>query len=174
VVYGIVKSHGGEITVYSEPGKGSTFHVFFKMEAQEKLRQDRIYPTEEIPGGTESILFIDDEQDLVDVAVQVLKKLGYQVKSAASSMEALEIFRSDPYQYDVVISDQTMPKITGLHLAGKIKRIRPDMPVILCSGFSENIDEEICKAQGIDAFLMKPIARKDIARVVRGVLDKKK
>ncbi|MDQ1351333.1 MAG: hypothetical protein QG657_1635, partial [Acidobacteriota bacterium] len=116
---------------------------------------------------------IDDEKDLVEIGGRLLASLGYHVVSTTSSLEALEIFRTDPSGFDLVISDQTMPNLTGLQLAGQLRQIRPDLPVILCTGFSENIDEMNFKAQGVSDFLMKPIGRKKMARVIRNVLDRK-
>lgn len=173
VVHGIVKGHGGEIIAHSEPGKGATFNIYFRITGEKRLPHQDASPAEAIPRGNEKIIFIDDENDLAEIGGRLLASLGYQVVSATSSLEALEIFRADPSGFDLVISDQTMPNLTGLQLAGLLKQIRPNLPVILCTGFSESIDEMNFKSQGVSGLLMKPIGRKEIARVVRKVLDRK-
>lgn len=169
VAHGIIRSHGGEITVYSELGKGTTFHIYLPVTEIKKILE--VEETEELRGGDEYILFVDDEETLVELAQRMLESLGYTVAVRTSSIEALEAFRNDPYRFALVITDQTMPNMTGLQLSGKIRQIRPDIPIILCTGFSENANEEIVKTHQINAFVMKPILKKDIARVIRNVLD---
>jgi PAS domain S-box-containing protein len=171
VVYGIVRNHGGEITVYSEPGKGTTFHVFLKIAETHAAYEDKIYQPGEIQGGNERVLFVDDELELAELGGQVLKSLGYQVVIATSSIEALEIFSNYPSNFDLVITDQTMPQMTGLQLTVELKKIRPDIPVIICTGFSENINEETYKSYGVSDFFMKPVTKREVAAVIRRVLD---
>lgn len=171
VVHGIVKNHGGEITCYSEPNQGTTFHVFLPVSEGEALMG--IEHIESILGGNERILYVDDEKNLAEMGKQMLETLGYRVDSRTSSIEALEAFRSDPGKFSLVITDQTMPNMTGLQLTREIRSIRSNIPIILCTGFSESVNEENYRSRGISAFVMKPVIRKEIARVIREVLDKK-
>jgi CheY-like chemotaxis protein/two-component sensor histidine kinase len=170
VVYGIVKSLHGNIQVESEQGVGTTFNVFFP-----KVRTDAIaetLSTEQSPGKRERVLFIDDEEFLVEWGQSLLERLGYEVTAMNDSTEAFETFSSDPSQFDLVITDQTMPGITGLNLAREILKIRPDIPVILCSGHSDAVTLDTLKEAGITEFLMKPLARKELAEIICRVLDK--
>jgi nitrogen-specific signal transduction histidine kinase/CheY-like chemotaxis protein len=169
MVYGIVRAHRGEITVYSEPGKGTTFNVFFpKIENQTSAETISPRPPSE---GQERILFVDDEKVVVQMGRKMLERLGYQVTTSTDGSDALETFRSQPEQFDLVITDQTMPNMTGAELAQELMRIRPDIPVILCSGFSELIDQEKAKAMGIQEFIMKPLLMHEIAETIRNILD---
>jgi CheY-like chemotaxis protein len=124
-----------------------------------------------VQGGNECVLFVDDELELVELGEQVLKSLGYQVVSATGSIEALEIFSNYPFNFDLVITDHTMPQMTGLQLTVELKKIRPDIPVIICTGFSENINEKTYKSHGVCDFFMKPVTKKELAAVIRHVLD---
>jgi CheY-like chemotaxis protein len=126
---------------------------------------------EPVPGGTEHILFVDDEKELAKMGKQMLEKMGYTVTVKVRSADVLETFRKNPYKYDLVITDQTMPHMTGAQLTRELIAIRPDIPVILCTGFSEKVNKKNFKARGVRAFVMKPIIKKDIARIIRGVLD---
>ncbi len=174
VAHGIVKTHKGEITVYSEPGEGTTFHIFLPVmpdSAEAKEAESAVHFAEPVPGKGEWILFIDDEEELVQMEKQVLEKLGYQVVGITGSLQALALFQSGPFKFDLVITDQTMPEMTGLQLAREFREIRPDIPVILCTGFSESIGKENFRLKGIDAFLMKPVLKSDFAAVIREVLD---
>ena len=168
VVHGIVNTHNGVITVESEPGKGTTFNVYFPItEKDEKIQEESDEP---LPTGNERILFVDDEQVIVYIAEEMLKELGYNVVTKKSSVEALELFRADPGRFDLVITDMTMPKMTGDKLARELMKIRPDIPVILCTGFSPKISEEKAKEIGIKAFAMKPLVGRDMANTVRKAL----
>jgi DNA-binding NtrC family response regulator len=128
-------------------------------------------PLQPLARGTEKILFVDDESALADLGQQRLGELGYQVETRTSPIEALEAFRANPQKFDLVITDLAMPQMSGLNLARKIMEIRPGMPIILCTGFSEQANEQAAGAIGIRTFLFKPLVMRDIAAAVRKVLD---
>ncbi|MFP4573632.1 MAG: response regulator [Desulfobacterales bacterium] len=143
LVHSIVKGHSGHITVYSEPEEETIFYVFFPLAEQEVSQTaSTVQKDEALPTGTESILLVDDEKPIVEMLQQILESQGYRVTIRTSSVEALEAFRANPDKFDIVITDMTMPDMTGDRLALKIKEIRSDMPVILCTGFSEKINEQ--------------------------------
>ncbi len=169
VVHGIVKNHGGGITLESEPGKGTAIHVFFPR-IQEKAERE-ISPGGPIPEGKERILLVDDEEIQVRSIRNMLERLGYGVVGTTDAREALEMFRSRPRDFDLVITDQSMPGLRGDKLALEILNIRPDIPVILCTGFSEVVDEKETKSLGISDFVMKPITLYDLASRIRRVLE---
>jgi len=169
VVHGIVKDHGGDIKVYSEPGKGTAFHVYLPV-IETGTVERKIISAGPAPTGTERILFVDDEETIVYMTQQILESLGYHVTPHTSSVEALEAFRARPDEFDLVITDMTMPNMTGAELAPRLLEIRSDIPIILCTGFSEIMDENKAKAIGIREYVMKPIVRDEIARKIRKVM----
>lgn len=170
VVHGIVTGYGGEITVYSQPGTGTTFHVFLPFEKEEE-ETIPVQGTEPVKGGKETILYVDDEQSLTELVKDMLENLGYKVDTHTDSIEALENFRQHPGRYDLVISDQTMPNMTGVRLAEKIRKIEADIPIIVCSGFSESINEDNYESMGINAYLMKPFSERALTNIIRQILD---
>ena len=169
VVHGIVKDYGGVITVDSRPGKGTVFDIYLPV--SEKKTDVKTGAAASLPKGTEAILFVDDEPTLTDIAKDILERLGYHVETRTNGLEALELFRHDPEKFDLVITDMTMPHMTGEVLAEKMISIRPDIPIIMCTGYSDLMTEEKAYASGIKGFAMKPIICENIANLVREVLD---
>jgi PAS domain S-box-containing protein len=173
VVYGIVKEHKGDIKVKSEPGKGTCFEIYLPAMAS---MDDTEVATEHIhlDTGDENILLVDDELPILKLEKQILERLGYKVIEIITSPEALAVFNANPDAYDLVITDMSMPNLTGEKLAKELLRIRPDIPIIICTGFSESFKKENAKAAGIKGFLMKPVIKSDMAQMVRKVLDEAK
>lgn len=177
VVQGIVRNHKGALIVESEPELGTAFHVFLPLvEAGRDLSGDATLPS--APEGNGRILLVDDEEDLVYAGEKMLRRLGYEVLASSSSLEALELFRARPESFDLVITDQNMPKMRGVELAREILNIRPRIPILLCTGFSPDTDEGVTLKQansiGIREVHMKPLERYEIAEAIRRVLDESK
>ncbi len=169
VVHGIVTTHGGSLFVESAPGIGTKVEVY--LPTIRTAIWDVFSTQDPIPSGKESILFVDDEETIVRLGQELLTHLGYSVTVRTSSVEALALFRNDPQHFDMVITDQTMPTMPGDALSRELLRIRPDLPIILCTGFSHVVSAEKAKAMGIRGYLMKPLAIRDLAPIVRHVLD---
>jgi CheY-like chemotaxis protein len=172
VVHGIVKSHGGFIKVYSETEKGTTFQIF--LPRADGLEDSTPKSEQELPKGQEKILFVDDEVMIANLGKKMLERLGYQIEIRTGPIEALELFRANPDRFDAIISDMTMPQMNGLVLAQEIWAIRPNIPIILSTGFSDEANEARARSVGIHAFLFKPILLSEIANTVRKVIDENK
>ncbi len=175
VALGIVSNHGGAIRVESGRGQGSTFQVFLPLLPEEANLESEVEAETIMPllKGNERVLFVDDEKALTDLAERVLSHCGYHVTVRTSSVEALEAFRAEPDKFDLVVTDMTMPNMTGMDLSQELLRLRPDISIILCTGFSDMVTEEKAKQMGIKAFVMKPVALRKIAQTIRQVLDRK-
>jgi len=172
VVFGVVKSHDGAITLTSKMGKGSIFTIFLPLISQESTEESANVRPFII--GNERLLVIDDESSVVDVVSKTLRRVGYRVTTARSGPEGWKKFEQDPYRFDLVITDHIMPEITGMKLSEKMLGLRPDLPIVLSTGYSESISAEEAKSAGITEFLMKPIEGGKLAEVVRRVLDRTK
>ena len=170
VVHGIVKSYKGDIRVYSEPGKGTVFHVYIPRINGADVSPETV-TDKALPTGHECVLLVDDEKQIVSLEKKVLERLGYHVTAQTSSIDALETFREQPDKFDIVITDMTMPNMTGDRLAAELIKIRPDIPVAICTGFSEKISRKKADVLGIKGFLMKPIVMLELATTIRKILD---
>ena len=171
VIHGIVNSHGGGVRVESKLGEGTLFEIYFP--ALEKISEEEKKPEGQIKGGSEKILFVDDEESVVKLNHQLLERLGYQVQSTTKPLEALEWFKADPDQFDVIITDMTMPRLTGDRLAAEVLKIRPQMSVIICTGYSERMSTEKAEALGARKYLEKPIDLLNLASSLREVIEGK-
>lgn len=170
VVHGIVKSYGGSIIGHSEQGKGTVFHVYLPVI---KTESDipKTEAVEYTPKGNERILLVDDEKEIVEMGTQMLERLGYYVTARNSSIDALETFQADPDNFDLVITDMTMPGMMGVQLAQKLTEIRPDIPIILCTGFSDQFNPEKFMAAGFRGYVKKPVVRSELAQKIREILS---
>jgi CheY-like chemotaxis protein len=168
VVHGIVKRHGGEISVESRVGEGTRFTIFLPVTGDETA-ENGIHPVS-LPRGTEHVLIVDDEKDLVVIGSEMLQRPGYRVTAMTVSTDALEAFNQDPFRFDIVVTDYNMPGLTGDQMAKEMLSIRRDTPIIVCTGFSEVFDQKRAQAIGIRQTLMKPVTMQAIAHAVREVL----
>jgi len=173
-VFGIVQEHKGGIKVSSEADKGTTFEVFLPLAEGpvEKLPNTR--DSVQDYAGTENILFVDDEKSIRNLGHDCLERFGYSVTAVSDGQKAMEVFAANPDRFNLVVTDQTMPNMTGEKLASALLKLRPDIPIIICTGHSPIITPESSKASGISAFLQKPLAPTQLIRVVREVLDQAK
>jgi PAS domain S-box-containing protein len=171
VVHGIITAHGGAITVASAPGRGTRFDVYLPRCASGAMHEGLLEAP--VRGQQEHILFVDDEPSLVRIWTATLQQVGYRVTGCADGREALEIFQAKPDAFDLVVTDHTMPQMTGEVLARELRRLRPDLPIILCTGFSHTMTEDAAKSLGIQAFLMKPVGRSDLCLTVQRLLSER-
>ncbi len=172
VIHGIVREHRGFITVESSLGAGSEFRVFLPVIPAEEEKSDNI-SFEDLPGGIERILLVDDEKHILELMNQMLSRLGYKVTTCGDGPQAVEILQNEPDGFDLVITDMTMPNLSGEGLCIKIREIRPDLPVVLCTGYSDRIDDEKVQRLGLAGYLMKPLTKKDVAKTTRRALNGK-
>ncbi|CAB1059222.1 diguanylate cyclase/phosphodiesterase (GGDEF & EAL domains) with PAS/PAC sensor(s) [Olavius sp. associated proteobacterium Delta 1] len=169
VVHGIVKSYGGSIFPYSEQNSGTTINVYLPTVKKQITVENAVIP--DLPGGSEHILLVDDEPSIVEVGRMMLENLGYQVSTATGSKSALEVFKQAPHAIDLVLTDMTMPQMTGDQLAVELLKIRPGLPIILCTGYSAKMSGAEALKKNINAFIQKPIVKSDLARLIRNVID---
>lgn len=173
VVYGIVKEYGGEIEIETKIGSGTSFKIYLPLINRSKNKHTDDIKTI-LETGHEHILLVDDEHAVAKLQQEILERLGYKVTRKMSSVEALKDFKLSPHSFDIILTDMSMPNMTGEQLTYEIRQVRPEIPVIICTGFSERLNEEQSLKIGIDGFLMKPIVKSEMAKMVRNVLDKSK
>lgn len=173
MVHGLVQGMNGDITVYTEPGEGTEFHVYLPVAGTSSENMPDMQHEEEkaVPGGAERILLVDDEEPVADIANRQLERLGYTVTKETSSQNALALFENAPEKYDLLISDLSMPEMNGIKLAGRMKEIKPELPVIICTGFTDRITDETIRKIGIDGYILKPFIKRELAETIRRVLD---
>ncbi len=172
VVHGIVQGHNGHIAVSSEPGKGTTFHVFLPRLEKDVAESATFLEDSPAQGGREHILIVDDEANIVRIARDIFEDSGYHVTTHKTGSEALQDFQQHPGKYDLLITDMAMPGMTGVELARQVMEIKPSMPVILCSGHSDMVNREQALAMGIRAYVAKPYFMSEMLRTIRKVLNR--
>ena len=173
IIYGIIKEMGGSISVYSEVNMGTTFQVLFPVH-HDKAETPKDSTDQYLPSGKGKILLVDDEASIIDWSRQLLLKLGYQVDSMTESLKALKTFKENPQEYDLLITDMAMPQLNGLELSKHILKIRADIPIIICTGFSAGLTPEMIKKHGIFERIMKPMIASELANAVHRALNKTK
>jgi CheY-like chemotaxis protein len=172
VVHGIMQDHDGAITVYSEPGKGTTFHLFFP--AVGGGVSDSGSEELSVPHGAgQRILFVDDEEPIARLGERMLAKLGYAVESRTHVMDALDLVRSQPRQFDLVITDLNMPTMSGIDFALQLAQIRPDLPVVLTTGYTGSLRIEQIRALGLRDMLLKPLSIHDLGDALHRIFTEK-
>jgi len=170
VVHGIISNYGGAIVVDSSPGKGSTFIIYFPKYSGEFLESDKL--NKKLLKGDEQILFVDDEPEITFMGKKMLENLGYKVTIASDSASAFEEFNADPSKYSLLVTDQNMPNMTGTELAYKMKMIKPSLKVIIITGYSDTLSDEVLEECGVSEVLLKPMVLDDFSKIIRRVLDK--
>ena len=165
IVHGVAKSIGGFVTCESALGKGTVFRVFLPSSVS-SLTEYSTVTTDPMPIGKGHVLFVDDEKILAELGQMMLEQIGYHVTPCTDSTVALSLIQDDPVAFDILVTDQTMPKLTGIDLARKVLQIRPDLPIVLCTGYSHIVEEEAVKQAGIKGFLMKPVTRKALTELL--------
>ncbi|MBA3013218.1 MAG: PAS domain S-box protein [Desulfobacula sp.] len=174
VVLGIVEELNGQISVHSEPGQGSTFHIYLPITDDPEIIHTLLKEKKVFLYGNETIMFVDDEESLREVANEILKGFGYTVQTFSSGTTAFEAYKKNPYRFDLILTDMTMPGMTGLELSQKILELRPEQPVVLCTGYSDLISKENAFSIGISDYFEKPIVTRELAKIIRRTLDKTK
>jgi CheY-like chemotaxis protein len=171
VVHGIIKAHYGAVTVQSKVGKGTEFQIYLpRVEASELVGVGPEAPA--VENGQERLLFVDDEEWLVDMWKEILESLGYRMTVTTKPLEALKMYKEKPYDFDLVIADQTMPQMTGLELAQELLALRPELPIILVTGFSQVVTPEKAKAAGVREYIMKPLSISELTNAISRSLGK--
>jgi len=171
VIHGIVGQYGGHISVYSEPGQGTNFRIFLPLCPAPTTPATELVKPQPLPGGSERILFVDDEDSLVSLVSKLLTRIGYAVEATTDSLQALEWLRQNPERCDLLITDVTMPRLTGDALARSALELRPGLPIILCSGFSDRVDAEKARSLGAKGFISKPFVLSSLAQLIRQALE---